>query len=159
MSLGNVCHFCISSRNFFYLFSYPLCEKENKSSCCLGHVIFCYSSNFCGIIFQKILLRIIVQVFISFAPDYYTIEPVLFESEVDNRHCVSLQLVFCRVVFSGNSCRSTINCWDDFVALGSWKGGRSPDLFDRRRQYRNGKFRLLRDAVRAKADIRASARG
>ena len=38
--------------SFIYLFSYPLCEKENKSSCCLGHVIFCYSSNFCGIIFQ-----------------------------------------------------------------------------------------------------------
>ena len=84
--------------------------------------------------------RIIVQVFIPFAPDYYTIEPVLFESEVDNRHCVSLQLVFCRVVFSGTSCRSIINCWDDFVALGSWKGGRSPDLFDRRRQYRGRKI-------------------
>ena len=45
-----------------------------------------------------------------------------------------------------------------FDARGSWRAGRPPDLFDRRRQYRNGKFRLLRDAGGAEVDIQASAR-
>ena len=45
-----------------------------------------------------------------------------------------------------------------FDARGSWRAGRPPDLFDRRRLFRSGQFRLLRDAVGAEADIRTSER-
>ena len=41
---------------------------------------------------------------------------------------------------------------------GNWRGGRPPDLPGGREQYRGEKFQLLRDAVRAEADIRTSER-
>lgn len=44
------------------------------------------------------------------------------------------------------------------VGLGSWRAGRPPDLFGWGEQYRGEKFRLLRDAIGAEADIRTFAR-
>ena len=44
------------------------------------------------------------------------------------------------------------------VGRGSWRAGRPPDLFDGRRRYRGGKFRLLWCAVGSGGDMQAAAR-
>ena len=41
---------------------------------------------------------------------------------------------------------------------GNWRAGHPPDLPGRWKQYRGGKFRLLRDAGGAEVDIRTPAK-